>query len=339
MITVQIDDKVFDKVESANIVRNWGFDADTFEVTVPLSPQLLEAFAKSSDERVIVHVLGHKSFYGLVDTVTYMFSTEGEKMTLQGRDLTAVFQDTTLESDLANELYGKTASEIVRAIAKELKFKAKIQRTQKTYDERTFAAGTTLWDVIVALARSEGMNAYVDTDGVLHFHKPVRKEKVAVFRWRGDLTPQRLEVNQDKTLSLSLKVVVIGWDPEQKMAFKSDPAESPLRNRPGTKTIVIQDFSVKTKTEANRKAQELLRFFSRNYMRATLTLPLSETVAKLEIEDFVALEGIGRHLGGEYFVEEIQHTYGVEGGITTLTLTKKVVRGEPVSVSELEEVS
>ncbi len=333
-VKIFLDEYQLEKVTSLEIVKNWGYDADEFSFQVPLTENVFDRIARAKGEEVKIFLEDRKVFSGIIDTAEFVYSDSGEIIDVTGRDWTAILQDTTADKDLVNDAKGKTASEIVKMIADKAKIKYSIQKTSKTYDERSFSAGSALWDIVVALARMEGFNAYVTSDKVLVFRKPLRKGIKEVFSWKtGEgRQPLRLTIDQDKTLSLSLKVIVIGWDPQQKKEIESDPAESPLKQRPGYKTIVVQNMSIKSKEEANYYARKLLEFYSRNYVRGELEIPLAPD---FEVEDLIELKGVG-DFSGVYYVEEIRHRYDITGNITTLTFSKQIIRGEQASLDELE---
>ena len=279
---VYFDSYLIENLENATVDITGGFEADYFTVEFRYSD--LEIFKKIWDakgERVKIEIEGKEVFRGIIDVAEY-HPFEGRIM-IEGRDLTALLQDEILGN--ISEIQGKRSHEIVEILGKKVGLKVKAEKGEKVFglsENKILGENETLWDIIKYFAMEEGFRAYVRRD-TLYFG-PAAQKKVRYRFKKGDF--ETLVFEQSKTLSLAVKVEVVGYDPEKKRKVIGR-AESPLKNRPGTKTIRIREVGIKTKEQAEKRAKAILKDISNKMIRVRCSV---KGFVDLDIDERVYIE-------------------------------------------------
>ncbi len=321
-IRILLDDKEITRVQSLHIGKNTRAEANDFNFTIENGgDRYTDIFYQASGELIQVKIIGTVCFRGFVDTADFPYIPQ-EMITVSGRDYTGLLIDQIISSELAIYFTGKTASQIVGIIADKYGFKKDLEATANTYlDDKLYAGGMPAWDVIRNLAEKEGFDAYVTKDKTVIFKKreiPSNIKRVySKFVGLG-IVPSQLEINQDKTLTLALKVQVIGYHPT--LGRISYIAASNKCNRENYKIITVWDETLKSKKEVAARAEALLRQYSKDLTIGSLTVPVDPD---LEPGDGIEIKGI--KLAGKYYVTDVDIDYGVDGFLTTVKFASKVL--------------
>lgn len=322
-IRILLDDKKITRVQSLHLGKNTRAEANDFNFTIENGgDRYTDIFYQASGELIQVEIIGTICFRGFVDTADFPYIPQ-EMITVSGRDYTGLLIDQIVSSELAIYFTGKTASQIVGVIADKYGFKKDLEATANTYlEDKLYAGGMPAWDVIRSLAEKEGFDAYVTKDKVVVFKKREISSNIkrvySPYPKLG-IVPSQLEITQDKTLTLALKVQVIGYDPTQKYRI-SYIAASNKCNRENYKIITVWDETLKSKKEVAARAEALLRQYSNELTTGSLIVPVD---TDLEPGDGIEIKGI--KLAGKYYVTDADIDYGVQGFLTTVKFASKVL--------------
>lgn len=322
-VRIILDDKEITKVRNLRVERNTHAEADIFEFGIGNErDRYTDIFYETKGELIEIEIIGTVCFRGFADTSDFTYVPE-QMINIAGRDYTGLLVDEIVSKNLARRFSGKTASRIIQQIAKYYGFESETDSTKSVYyKEKLYAEGTSVWEVIRTLTEKEGFDAYVTKDKKIIFKKreiPSQVKRIFSLTKGEGLIPSQLTINQDKTLSLALKVKVIGYDPRMKQKIIYT-AESSKRTRMSYKLITVRDFSLKSKPEVKARAEALLRDFSKDLTTGSLLYPVD---AEVEPGDAIEIKGIG--LADRFFVTDVTHNKDLSGFTTELQFASKVL--------------
>lgn len=315
-------DLVVEKVRSLRVERTSGLEADIFAFSIPNKNQeYTQAFKSTSGKRVEIRINGQVKFTGFCDSATFQVIPE-PLLEVEGRDWTGIAIDEVMTAELAAKLQGKTASGVAIVIAKHLGWTYDVDATTEVYGEyKAFAEGVSLWEAMRDLALKEAFDAYVTPEKKLVF-KPrvlpaVATRIYAVPAPSGAFSanaqvPTALSFYQDKTLTLALKVKVIGYDAKAKRRI-AYTAESKLRNRPNYRLIEIVDYTLQSAGEVRSRAMAELTQISKGLVAGELLVPVDEG---LEPGQAIQISGAGP-FSDKYYVTAVVHQQDEAGEFAT----------------------
>ena len=322
-IKIILDDKEITKARRLRIEKNTTAEADIFEFEIDNhKDRYTEIFYGTSGELIEIEIVGTVCFRGFVDAAGFSYVPE-QVIDVTGRDFTGLLIDEIVSKDLARRFSGKTGSQIVEQIAKYYGFTSEVDATRNVcYEEKLYAEGTSVWEVVRTLNEKEGFDAYVTKDKKIIFK--LRKissqvKRVFALNKKEGIVPAELHIDQDKTLSLALKVRVIGYSERAKRRI-SYTAESTMRNRPNYKIVTVRDFTLKNKPEVKTRAEALLRDYSRELMIGTLSYPVDP---EMEPGDAIEIKGI--ELTDIFYVTDVIHNKEISGFTTELKFASEVL--------------
>lgn len=322
-IRIILDDKEITKVRRLRIEKNTAAEADIFEFEIDNhKDRYTVIFYDTSGELIEIEIVGTVCFRGFVDAVGFSYVPE-QVINVTGRDYTGLLIDEIVSKDLARRFSGKTGSQIVEQIAKYYGFTSEVDVTRnKWYEEKLYAEGTSVWEVVRTLTEKEGFDAYVTKDKKIIFKLrkiPSQIKRVFALNKKEGIVPAELHIDQDKTLSLALKVKVIGYSQRGKRRI-SYTAESSRRTRSSYKLVTVRDFTLKSKPEVKARAEALLRNYSRELMTGVLSYPVDP-----EVNPGDAIEIKGIELADIFYVTDVIHNKELSGFTTELKFASKVL--------------
>lgn len=322
-IRITLDDKEITKVRRLRVEKNTHAEADIFDFDIDNhKDRYTEIFYSTSGELIEVEIDGAICFKGFVDNAGFSYFPE-QIINVTGRDYTGLLVDEIVSKDLARRFSGKTASQIIEQIAKYYSFTSEVDATKSIYyREKLYAEGTSVWEVVRTLTQKEGFDAYVTKDKKIIFKQreiPSQAKRVFAMDKNEGIVPAELVFDQDKTLSLALKVKVIGYSPRTKKRI-SYTAESSRRTRTSYKLVTVRDFSLKNKAEVKARAEALLRDYSRDLMTGSLLYPID---AEMDPGDAIEIKGV--ELAGKYYTTDVVHNKELSGFTTELKFASKVL--------------
>lgn len=337
MIRILLDNIEISKVRRLLIHKTVGFEADFFEFDINNEKdEYTDLFFGTSGEKIEIGILppdlslrARQSadeaipvFRGFCDACDFIYIPE-RIISVKGRDYTGFLIDEIISKELAAKFSGKTASQITKIIADHYSYQSEIKSTSNVYnEEKLYSEGTSVWAVITELATKEGFDAFVTKDKKIVFQPRIIKEDIkrvySITKQYGQI-PAQLEFSQDKTLSLALKVEVIGYNPKAKKRIRYI-AESPLRNRPNYKIITHRDYNLTNKEQVRLLAESLLREYSKDLIIGSMTLPVDPG---LDPSDCIQIKAV--KLANKYYTTDVIHEYSTEGFTTKLQFASKAL--------------
>lgn len=342
-IRISLDRLVVTRVERVRVERTTGLEADIFEFSIP-DPALehTAAFKDTQGKKVEVKVKGAIRFTGFCDSAEFQM-VPATRIVAEGRDWTGVAIDEVLDKDLARSLRGKTASQVMQAIASHFGWSSDITATTRVYgDYKAFTEGISIWEAVRDLTQKEGFDAYVTPEKKLVFReRKLPTETARIYGMPGSRAqvPASMSFHQDKTLSLALKVKVIGFDEKAKRRIVYT-AESKLRNRPNYKLVTVVDYSLTSKGEVRARAEAELAEISKGLVTGELVVPVDNGV---EPGQAIQIRGTGSAenggFDGRYFVTSAVDEQAEGPGEFTTTVrfaSKPLVTSQDITVGEEE---
>lgn len=267
-----------------------------------------------------------------------------------GRELTIV----ALAKSILINTKGKTRtftgmkrSDVVKLIAKEAGYGPDVQHIEesKVTVGTIHQAGLTDAQLIAQMAKLEGMEFYVDLDG-LHFHRrKLGQRPIRVFHYFtpplvGEVVDFRLK---NDVFSLPGRTTLKGRDPLERQDFTAsadaksdsdrdtlgdilevvDPEDGSSADRPRNSleqrmgSEEVHSTSSSTAAEANEKAKA--RF--RNMQQEAVKLELDVVGDPLMVgKTVVEVRGLGKRLSGKYYVRTVEHQVDGSGYKTVLEM-------------------
>lgn len=322
-VNIILDDKEITKVRRLRVEKNTSVEADMFEFDIDnCRDRYTKIFYETSGELIEVKITGEICFRGFVDTAGFSYVPE-QVINVAGRDYTGLLIDEIVSKMLAGKFSGKTASQIIEQIAKHYGYTSEVDATRSVwYKEKLYAEGTSVWEVVRTLTEKEGFDAYVTKDKKIIFKKreiPTQVKRVFALDKKEGIVPAELKFDQDKTLSLALKVKVIGYSPGAKTRI-SYTAESSRRSRTSYKLITVRDLTLRNKAEVKARAEALLRDYSKDLTTGSLLYPVD---SQMEPGDAIEIKGV--ELADMFYVTNVIHNKELSGFTTGLDFASKIL--------------
>lgn len=323
-------------VIEADITSNNHYAADRFRLTAALGAAPVGAANVFSDTGQIaidiaVSIDGGGSFtsllQGVVDSV--LIDPVLNTLSLRGRDYTSGLIEARTQETFANQ----TSSDIATTLATRHALVADVQATttpvgrywQLEHDRITldaFARAISEWDLLVALARIEGFDVWIDGT-TLHFRPGLpQSAPVAVLRpiatLSGPANVTSLHLERTLTLARDIEVTVKSWNSRQQTAFvqtarasRTTPANTQGQAaKPQSYVYVVPNL---TPDRALALAQSRLAELSRHERVILAEMPGDITLTPRQQ---LRLEGTGTAFDQIYWIDEIDRHIHAEHGFT-----------------------
>ncbi|QOR55290.1 MAG: hypothetical protein SHS37scaffold220_59 [Phage 67_12] len=331
-----------DAWESWEVTSNTYYEADTFRVSFATSalPAERDASWFSTQTQVFIEILAGfpadpanpiateltSLIYGRVDEVD--LDLANGRLTLTGRDLTAVFIDAKITSLYENQ----HASDIAKLLAASHGLTPIVTATPQPsgtlykHSQVRMQADRSEWDLLTWLAREEGMVCYV-SGFELHFEPDTRETDVPyLIYWQpGDNTfaspsSNAISLALSRALTISKGITVTVRSPS---ITKKTPVIESYPSRP--KTIQagkaapfggVQTYSYtmapgKSSVQAQQFAEERYRQIVAHEMKVHADLPGDNILTTRVI---LRVQGTGTAFDQDYFPTEIVRTMSLDDG-------------------------
>lgn len=321
-VRVLVDELELTRPASLELELSVGIEADAFQFTVENpGDKYTDLLFDTQGKQAKVELQGRLKLRGILDSADFKMLPEAT-VDCSGRDMTGVLIDELVPEALADRLVGKS-SRIVSLIAKEYKFVVDADEGTASFEAGALPAGTSVWAVVRTCAEKDGFDAYVDETGTLLYKRREVPSAVSLSLAAGKATagvrPASLAFHQDKTLSLALKVKVIGYDTGKKRRIVYT-AESKLRNRPNYKLIEVIDLTLTDAGQVRARAEALLQAYSKGLVCGSFVLPWEYAPARRQ-----AVEIAGCRLEGRYFVTGAKFSYSGSEMSATVAFANRVL--------------
>jgi uncharacterized protein len=281
--------------------------------------------------------------YAKLDTIsTSGFSSNITTLTLTGFDPSHKYlidKSTGSSKDSIKIQKDDTYSKIAGKLADQAKLKKEIDETKK-YRPITTKKNVTYMDYLRDAAKLIGFEFFI-TRNTLYFIDPRKdrnigdsdKQQKLTFKWHVNLQEFKPTIN---VASLVPKVQVRANLPnsnkaviEEASAGQEDMVEgaggsgvltgSQIAERIGNKKLIITDRNVNIKEEGKDVAKAALNIISDKLITASCSI-VGNT--DLTPGQYVKIEGIGRHLSGKYYVNDVTHTIDGSGYSTKFNVSR-----------------
>lgn len=328
--------------ESWEVTSNTFYEADSFRVSFAVSalPSDRDASWFSTQTQIFVEILAgfpadasnptatelDSLIYGRVDDVE--LDLAAGKLTLVGRDLTAVFIDAKITSLYENQ----HASDIATLLAKSHGLTPVVTATPQLagtlykHSQVRLQADRSEWDLLTWLAREEGMVCFV-SGFELHFEPDQRDngEPYLIYWQPGDSTDaapssNAIDLSLSRALTISKGVTVTVRSPsltKKTPVIESFPA-SPKTIQAGKAAPFggVQTYSYtlspgKTAVQAQQIAEQRYRQIVAHEMKVHASLPGD---GLLTTKVILRVQGTGTAFDQDYFPTEIVRTMSIGDG-------------------------
>jgi phage protein D len=325
-------------------VESTGFDtADTFSIKLPFSVtnepgdliinnSLEKSSALFTDSDILVEVYRGlpnnpdkysisdltQNIMGYVDTVDVDFNdTDGEKVTLTGRNLAALLIDTQITDKYPN----KTASQIATLFAKQHGLTPKVTNTTTlagtfyNQDATTLSSSSSQWDILMFLAQQEGFVVRV-VGSSLYFGpiSTVTDSTLAPIQMTWGSNIMELTFERSPNAARDLQVQVISYDRHHKHRIvakaKSTTQYSQRLKNTMQRESYLETYAIPglTRNQANSIAKSKLKSLSQQQIIGTLK---TNGEYNFTIDRRIQLNGCGKVLDGTYYVNRITESFDI----------------------------
>lgn len=322
-VKISVDDLAIGLVASLSVRLSTRPEADSYQATFPNEDDRYTGLLKDTQGRTVrVAIEGDVKLSGICDSATFGYGPG--VIEIAGRDWAGVLVDEVAPESLLGRLKGKRSHEGLRLIASEYGFGLAADTGSWTFpEEQGQQAGTRVWEIVRNYAEMEGFDVWVDPQRVIQFHaRTVPGSASRVYRVGGagpGIRPIAVSLAQDKTLSLALKVRVIGYDSDRGRRIVYT-AESPLRNRPNYKLIEVPDYSLTTDAAVRRRAEVLLAAYSMGLVTGEVVVPWSDAPARRE-----AIELVGCAWADRYYVVGLSYELSPGGRVARVSFANRAL--------------
>ena len=338
---VTINGSTFAGIESAEITTTNTFQASTWQVEASVSknPNYNLAWWDKQTQVQVKIFIGYgtaqptRLLTGNVDF--YSFSLEKNRITISGRDMTALLIDTKTADSYTNQ----TASEIATIIAQKHGLTPAVTATSTpvgTYyaSNHTHTASgslsraTTEWDMLVYLAQQVGFDVFVD-DMTLYFQPPATASTPPyLVPWSvgPDGVPnapiENLTLEHNLMMAPGVSVTIISWNSQTNQRVAAT-AKTPGYG--GSASGNTQDYVYPvpnlTPAAAQTAANQRLNDITRHLRTITYDAP-GDTI--LMPRSLIQLVGTDSRFDTLYFPDRIQRKISQKGGFTMNVTAKNI---------------
>lgn len=211
-----------------------------------------------------------------------------------------------------------TDSDIVNKIAGENGLSAQTESTSEVY-KHVYQHNQTDMEFLSERAQRIGFEVYVE-DTKLYFQKPKGSRGSAELTWGTDLRSFNPRMSTHRQVS---KVIVLGWDPQQKKQLRGEASSSESAPKIGYGKNGIQTSStfgsaqeyvtrrlVNTQREAETLAKALLDEINSGFVEADgVTIGNPDLKAGMKVK----IKKVSKKFEGEYVVTAARHVYKLDG--------------------------
>lgn len=325
-------------------VESTGFDtADTFSIKLPFSVtkepgdliinnSLEKSSALFTDSDILVEVYRGlpnnpdkysisdltQNIMGYVDTVDVDFNeTDGEQVTLTGRNLAALLIDTQITDKYPN----KTASQIATLFAKQHGLTPKVTNTTTlagtfyNQDATTLSSSSSQWDILMFLAQQEGYVVRV-VGSTLYFGPigTVTDSTLAPIQMTWGSNIMELTFERSPNAARDLEVQVISYDRHHKNRIvataKSTTQYSQRLKNTMQRESYLETYAIPglTRNQANSIAKSKLKQLSQQQIIGTIK---TNGEYNFTIDRRIQLNGCGKVLDGTYYVNRVTESFDI----------------------------
>ena len=314
-------------------VENNAFSvADSFEIKLPWdvtevpkwtmlasSPSHQSVFLTGSDIPVEIFLdfpvnrqfNQKRIMYGKMDVARWNFGSDGEFVTLVGRNLTGKLIDKKTTEKYQNQ----TASQVATKFFTEHGLKPQVTGTSKsigTYlndNQAHLTQETTEWDLLLWLAQEEGFACrVVDNTGYFGPRSEIQNlnAEPLVYTWGQNILD--LEIERSPQAARNIIVEVVSWHGKQRIVEKATSREH-------VEEKFIQRYCIPgiTREQAQKRARAILEELSYQEMYGRLR---TDWVPEFGTDRRIGLFGVGLGLSQVYYVTKVTTEGNLDGGIS-----------------------
>jgi len=339
---VRVGGVPMDGWESWEVTSNTYNEADSFRVSFAISalPATMGADWFASQTQMFVEVLAGfptdpanpnaveltSLIYGRVDDID--LDMVASKLTLTGRDLTAVFIDAKITSTFENQHVADIVTQLAQShgLTPVVTGGTDIAGTLYKRTQVRMQADRSEWELLTWLAREEGLVVYV-TGNELHFEPDDRDSgEPYLLYWEpanstfGAPQSNAVHVSFSRSLTVSKGITVTARSPSitKKVAVVESYPAAPKNIQAGKATPFggVQTFSYtlpagRTATQVQQYAEATYRQIVSHEMKLNAVLPgdgILSTKASLRVQ------GTGTAFDQDYFPHEIVRSMSLDDG-------------------------
>ncbi|WP_433867105.1 hypothetical protein [Ralstonia wenshanensis] len=343
--------------ESWSVDNNTFYQADTFRVTIASSvlPTAVSVDWFSSQTEAFIEILAgfpadplnyteadlDSLIYGRIDDVEY--DPVSTRLSLTGRDLTAVFIDAKTTIQYQNLTSSQVAAKLAVSHGLSVSGPATTGLVGNMYarDHVSMTDQRSEWDLLTWLAQQEGFACYV-TGKTLNFGpRPPAPAEPYELRWEIDengnpaANVKDLRLSRSLTVAKGITVVVRSYNLKQKKSFVAYYPSKGKGTQAGKASPFgnTQVYSILRggldPAGALALAQKTHKELTQHEMKMHARLPADNILTQIAM---VRLTGTGTNFDQDYYVEGITRSMSLEEGYSMDVSAKNV---NPESVPTL----
>lgn len=270
-------------------------------------------------------------FNGYMDTARWEFRKSGETLTLKGRNIVGKMIDYKLNNKYPN----LTSSAIAEMFASEIGLTPVITPTTTLagtwYNQNSAVIGreTTVWDLLLFLAKAENFIVRVTTDNKLLFgpYSDVTSYESTTpipYTWGYDIESINFERSPHAAKNIVVKVISYSRTLNKKGTKYTDhhieettktttEKSQTIKGQTGEREQYTEIYVIPglTRDQAQRKAQSILDELSRSEIIGNFTAAGN---TDLNIDRQVVIYGVGLTLSQNYYLNRVSHRFSLQDG-------------------------
>jgi phage protein D len=300
-------------------------EQDNIEVDLYVGiPKNLQQFSKS-DLTLLIS--------GYVDTVDWDFDLSGEKVTLHGRNIVGKMIDYKLSDKYPN----MTSSAIAKMFASEIGLTPVVTDTSTLagtwYQQNSAVIGTdtTVWDLLLFLAKQENFICRVTVDDKLLFgpYEDVTDyDKVDPIPYTYGYDIKTLHIERSPHAVKNIVVKVISYSRKynkkgtkftnhhiEETAKSTTQRQERIAGQYGRTSTYTEIYTIPglTRDQAQAKAQAILKELSSSEIIGNISTAGN---TDLTVDQKIQLYGVGQRLSQTYYVNKVTHRFSFQDGYT-----------------------
>ena len=273
---------------------------------------------------------------GYMDTARWEFRKSGEILSLRGRNIVGKMIDYKLDNKYPN----LTSSAIAEMFASEIGLTPVITATSTLagtwYNQNSATIGreTTVWDLLLFLAKAENFIVRITTDNKLLFGPyatvtTYQSSTPIPYAWGYDIEQINFERSPHAAKNIVVKVISYSRKYNKKgtnytdhhieeTAKSTTQKSTVISGQTGQRESYTEVYTIPglTRDQAQAKAQAILAELSRSELIGNFTAAGN---TDLNVDRQVNIYGVGLNLSQTYYLNRVTHRFGVQNGYTVDT--------------------
>ena len=313
--SIRVENNAFSVADSFDISLPWDVSDKQVDPLLSSGPDFQSQLVSGTNIPVEVY-LGFtgeptkRVMFGKMDVARWNFGSDGEVVSVIGRNLTGQLIDTKTTEKYQNLTASKVAEQffIQHGLTPQVTKTNNLIGTYLNKDQTQMERETTQWDLLLWLSQEEGFVCRVIDDiGYFGPRSGIANLNAEPLVYTWGLNILDLEIERGPHAARNLVVEVVSWHGKQRIAEKAT-------SRTHVEEKYTQRFTIPglTREQAQKRARSILEELSAQEMFGRLR---TDWIPEFGTDRRIALHGVGLGLSQIYYVTKVTVQSSLSGGI------------------------